>query len=335
MTELSTAIYYRYLWKYDLTKSVEKKSPVANDQKVPVATTQVEEKKGTALTSAGPAPYAGDILDDPELLWTEDVWDEGRVEDAKQKLSQQGDVVSTYWKTQYETKAGSFWHKFYKRNADHFYKDRHYLHVVFPELLTGAESVVPKSTYLLEVGCGVGNAVIPLIDLNPNLHVVAMDFAQSAIQILNKHPYTHSCIDHLPSKCLSAADVTDDYQNHPPLGTAQVTTNLSKGDHHVGEGENTTQAGQMSAQDTTNSPENNRKNRRIRTAVRDIVRDPLPVPAVSMDLALCMFVLSAIAPAEQLVALRKIAEALKPGGKLLVRDYGRLGAALTAVLSLL
>ena len=272
-------------------EQVQKQKQVSNDVKDVLDKEQAQkQKQGEAFTKLGPAPYAGSILDDPELLWTDDIWNEEREKEAQSKLSLQGNVVSDYWKTQYETKAGSFWHKFYKRNADHFYKDRHYLHVVFPELMTNSscsrDSTEPL--YLLEIGCGVGNAVLPLIELNPNLHVIAMDFANSAIEILNKHPFTHSCVDHLPSRCLDTSQLT-------------ATYNLINTDNNI-----------VSA-----------VNQRVRTAVRCIVKDFLPVPAVSMDLALCMFVLSAIAPSEQLGALQKIADILKPGGKLLVRDYGR------------
>lgn len=36
----------------------------------------------------------------------------------------------------------------------------------------------------MEVGCGVGNAAIPLLEAHPKLTVYAMDFAASAISIL-------------------------------------------------------------------------------------------------------------------------------------------------------
>jgi methyltransferase-like protein 6 len=70
---------------------------------------------------------------------------------------------------------------------DHFYKDRHYLHVIFPELSPPALSPFPSSLpqlTLLEVGCGVGNAVLPLLDIHPTLCVYAVDIARSAIDIL-------------------------------------------------------------------------------------------------------------------------------------------------------
>ena len=95
---------------------------------------------------------------------------------------------------------------------------------------------------------------------------------------------------------------------------------------------------------------------RVNAYVCDIVNDPLPMPIVSsresssslssselqksedpvplqsielpesgMDLVLCMFVLSAISPKASLVkAILKLAASLKVGGKLLIRDYGRL-----------
>jgi SAM-dependent methyltransferase len=339
MAEFQSSVYYRYLWRYDLHKCaiVQYGAPTGDLQSQQHCE---EEKQGTAFTSQGPAPYAGDILDDPELLWTEDVWDDKRVADARNKLAQQGGTLPAYWKQQYETKAGSFWHKFYKRNADHFYKDRHYLHLVFPELLQGADTTASAPLYLLEVGCGVGNAVLPLIELNRNIHVVAMDFAQSAIEILNKHPLTHSCIDKTPTRCLTEADLGDKYLSQlqessgpnnrgessqsstdGPGDIAGSAPQSASGGNVINEGTDVSVKSDMqhSAFDTATTS----RNRRVRTAVRDIVRDPLPVPAVSMDLALCMFVLSAIAPAEQLIAMRKIAEALKPGGKLMVRDYGR------------
>ena len=306
--------------------------------------------KGEAFTNQGPAPYGGDILEDPDLVWTEDVWDDEREEEAQSKLAEQGNSISGFWKEQYENKAGSYWHKFYKRNADHFYKDRHYLHIVFPELLQGtvqyqqqlqsnghtiaavatndvtnssdvnqrSQPHTPVLLNLLEVGCGVGNAVLPLIELNPCLHVVAMDFAKSAIDILNKHPFAHSCVDNETVSVEAAharylQEATNKIMNSISNESSEYTSNIAR-------------SGGSSSTCTTTTMANtdvNTNNRRVRTAVRCIVKDALPVPAQSMDLTLCMFVLSAISPEHQLLALRKISDALRVGGKVLIRDYGR------------
>eukprot|EP01032_Pedospumella_encystans_P011779 gene11779-13672_t len=308
--EFSDAIYKRYLYKFDRSLNNKGhfqtvKSSAATNSVVSEAVATADINKGAALTSEGPAPYSGDILEDPDLLWTDDVWNEEREKEAKTKLAEQGGSVSAYWRTQYETKAGSFWHKFYKRNADHFYKDRHYLHIVFPELLRGVDdtSSPVEPLHLLEVGCGVGNAVLPLIEINPHIHVVAMDFAKSAIEILNKHPFVWSCIenDGLNTETVTTPSTTTDSITQEGLSNSTLTSSNITGSRYP--------------------------KRRVRTSVRDIVNDPLPVPNGSMDLTLCMFVLSAIAPAEQIVAIKKIADGLKPGGKMLIRDYGRFDEA--------
>lgn len=46
----------------------------------------------------------------------------------------------------YENNAGRYWDLFYKRNADKFFKDRHYFDKEFPELLQADLTV-------LEVRC--------------------------------------------------------------------------------------------------------------------------------------------------------------------------------------
>ena len=169
----------------------------------------------------------------------EDSWDSLRVQQAEERILKQGPPLNPYWRQKYESQANKYWHDFYKRNTTNFYKDRHYLHVEFPELL-GHSAMTPScagpvgacqlegKTRLLEVGCGVGNAVIPLIELNDSLEVHAVDFADSAIQLLGEHP------------CCAAG--------------------------------------------------------RLHASVCCVVSQELPVPPNSMDLVLCMFVLSAIAP---------------------------------------
>ena len=39
-----------------------------------------------------------------------------------------------------------------------------------------------------QVGCGAGNTIFPLLEINPDLIVYACDFAPSAIQIVKAHP---------------------------------------------------------------------------------------------------------------------------------------------------
>ena len=132
-----------------------------------------------------------------------DIWNEERVQQAEDRLKNQGkECVNKFWKNQYEDHAGRYWNEFYKRNKCNFYKDRHYLHIVFPELDPSnkwfpmsrtcldrdGEDVDSRMLHLVEIGCGVGNALLPLIQLNPRLIVHALDFAKSAISLLRQHP---------------------------------------------------------------------------------------------------------------------------------------------------
>ena len=188
-----------------------------------------------------------------EKLPNTDVWTEERKRRAEEELAQQGAGVTEHWRKHYVDKAGTFWHEFYKRNTDNFYKDRHYLHEEFPELLT--------CSTLLEVGCGVGNAVVPLFELHPKIVVYAVDFAKSAIEILLKHPI-HAMFP-----------------------------------------------GQLLASQC------------------DVVKDTLPTSEGQCDLVLCLFVLSAMSPENMPLAIEKLYTTLRPGGKILVRDYGRYDEA--------
>ena len=115
------------------------------------------------LPNQGPNKIEGDILEDPDLLWAELDFNEERLAEAQLKLREQvssmtsSSAMSSYWKERYMSQAGMYWHEFYKRNSNKFYKDRHYLHMVFPELLDKSTEAPQHSTCLklCEVGAGV------------------------------------------------------------------------------------------------------------------------------------------------------------------------------------
>lgn len=137
--------------------------------------------------------------------------------------------------------ASSNWNAFYRQNRANFFKDRHYLHKAFPEEFgwlydqpdsladpgivqandstDGAVGVIKKFdsadvttndpdaiVRVVEIGCGVGNAILPLVDQHselmkrfhesngrssckavrrpPELHIHCLDFAPTAIELL-------------------------------------------------------------------------------------------------------------------------------------------------------
>lgn len=79
-----------------------------------------------------------------------------------------------------EDKAAHFWDGFYKQNKNKFFKDRHWFEQEFPVLKTVGT--------ILEVGCGTGSSIYPLLSLNESVHVYACDFAKSAVDLVLEHP---------------------------------------------------------------------------------------------------------------------------------------------------
>lgn len=115
---------------------------------------------------------------------------------------------------QYEEQSQQNWNKFYVCHENNFFKDRHYLLNEFPNELGCLYQKPPtQNSYLhsnddvqithdfviVEIGCGVGNAILPLLELDPFIYqsnqiktpekrviVWALDFSSVAIEILKK-----------------------------------------------------------------------------------------------------------------------------------------------------
>jgi len=183
------------------------------------------------------------------------------------------------------------WDRFYRRNEVNFFKDRHWTCKEFEEL--GAETPVndiglsPRSPsdldskprrLIVEIGCGVGNALMPILKTHSDLDAICVDASSRAIEFL----------------------------------CARASSSGIKIDHTL---------------DGSSPLETDRL---FRAAVWDITEGPLPasicVPE-SADFLLLLFVLSAIPPEFHADVISRCAKALKPGGRLLFRDYGRYDMA--------
>ena len=73
----------------------------------------------------------------------------------------------------------------FQRNETNFYKDRNWTTREFEELLDLQSDGSGEPKKILEVGCGVGNLIFPLLE-NPatNLYVYACDFSQRAVDFV-------------------------------------------------------------------------------------------------------------------------------------------------------
>lgn len=181
-------------------------------------------------------------------------------DDEKQRLQAQNSrIISENKALKLEREARRHWDIFYKRNETKFFRDRHWTTREFQELINfdPEERVV-----FLELGCGVGNMVFPLIEEGfSNFFFYTCDFSPRAVEFVK----SNKLYDENKIKAF-CADVTSE----------EVL-------QHVEEN--------------------------------------------SVDIASLIFVLSAIQPASWPNVARVAWRALKPGGVLLFRDYGRYDMA--------
>ncbi|KAJ3053424.1 hypothetical protein HK097_004311 [Rhizophlyctis rosea] len=112
-------------------------------------------------------------------------------EQAKAILDKDTKVVPDFTRSKLLHETARNWDLFYKRNTTHFFKDRHWTDREFEELRpAGGE---PCSKKLLEIGCGVGNFVFPLLELNPELFIYACDFSKRAVDFVQADPRYTEC----------------------------------------------------------------------------------------------------------------------------------------------
>ena len=108
-------------------------------------------------------------------------------EEESDKLGSQQVTVSEFRKQQLRQSVKKNWDLFYKRNKDHFFKDRHWTIREFEEL-SATETSATQTRVLLEVGCGVGNFVFPLVESDAcGYRLYATDFSSIAIDMLRSN----------------------------------------------------------------------------------------------------------------------------------------------------
>lgn len=105
-------------------------------------------------------------------------------EEEKLKL-QNSRLISAFQANKVNTESKKHWDLFYKRNDTRFFKDRHWTLREFKEIL-GTD--INQRNILLEVGCGVGNFIYPLIEEKLNMFIYACDLSSKAIELLKTNP---------------------------------------------------------------------------------------------------------------------------------------------------
>lgn len=122
-----------------------------------------------------------------DLEWTDEMYQQ-----AEERLSAQKNASNHPDKDldSIESNVETKWNDFYKVHGDKFFKDRQWIFSEFPEILECIQPNRPECR-LLEVGCGVGNAVVHILKSNQNdsLHIYCCDLSEQAIDILQQRDF--------------------------------------------------------------------------------------------------------------------------------------------------
>jgi len=144
-----------------------------------MADNETRKQFGGRTLQTGDDPFKHNAWDNVE--WTEEQKLEAQSKIDKQTTAFHTRAESDSILLKGEVPFSEAWHKFYSNHDDKFFKDRNWLHTEFPEL-------AGENFRIFEIGCGVGNTVIPVLEKNPTCFVYGCDYADSAIEILKKHP---------------------------------------------------------------------------------------------------------------------------------------------------
>jgi tRNAThr (cytosine32-N3)-methyltransferase len=132
--------------------------------------------------SAPPALPAVDTEKHPNVSLF-DITDEF-IADASKVISESDNVVPDFWVAKYEAENSRNWEKFYKHNQSNFFKDRHYIPEEFA--LNELASDSSRAFHVVDMGCGVGNALLPMLEHFPNMTARGFDCSSTAVRLLNE-----------------------------------------------------------------------------------------------------------------------------------------------------
>ncbi|XP_053707853.1 tRNA N(3)-methylcytidine methyltransferase METTL2 [Synchiropus splendidus] len=249
-------------------------------------------------TSEDKRPQFGTrFLTDPRQVFQHNAWDnvewtEEQEAAAAKKVQENSQPLPLEKQEDYDCRANEYWNDFYTIHENRFFKDRHWLFTEFPELapqpgpcpepvacqrqqedlsrgvsdLSLSDTDFPGSSAsyrILEVGCGVGNTVFPILKTNndPGLFVYCCDFSSTAVELVKTNT------EYDGERCFAFVhDLSDDQAAYP-------------------------------------------------------MKDG------TLDVIVLIFVLSALHPDKMQESIRRLARLLKPGGVMLLRDYGRYDMA--------
>ncbi|XP_052095452.1 tRNA N(3)-methylcytidine methyltransferase METTL6-like [Mytilus californianus] len=141
-------------------------------------------------------------------------------EEEKFKLEKDKNFISEFKQNKLENEAQKNWDLFYKRNTTKFFKDRHWTKREFSDLFYEEDEQTKDCKTILEVGCGVGNFLFPLLKEFKKLYFYACDFSIRAVQFVKENSLYN------PDRCHAfQCDITcDDLSKEIPPDTVDAVS---------------------------------------------------------------------------------------------------------------
>jgi len=134
------------------------------------------------------------------------------IEEAMRIVGSDTKALSEFFYNKFEREAKKHWDIFYKNNKDNFFKDRHYIEREFKEIREYKEK--NEKFTLCEIGCGVGNALYPLLESCPNIICYGFDFSPRAIKLIEENEVTQKNKDRIFVEVVDI--VKDPFPKHFP-----------------------------------------------------------------------------------------------------------------------
>uniref|UniRef100_A0A915KEX7 Methyltransferase-like protein 2-A n=1 Tax=Romanomermis culicivorax TaxID=13658 RepID=A0A915KEX7_ROMCU len=119
--------------------------------------------------------FGGRFLNDESEIFQYNAWDDVEWNDEQKFLAQEkiqkncSKLMPEEDSELLENRAEFFWDEFYATHKDGFFKDRNWLFTEFPELKRfscSSSEEKCQNFQILEVGCGVGNTIFPILEAN-------------------------------------------------------------------------------------------------------------------------------------------------------------------------
>ncbi|KAK6334169.1 hypothetical protein TWF696_002671 [Orbilia brochopaga] len=170
------------------------KQPSPSSDATDTAPPVVKPPKPDGLKRSDPFQFGTRYLEEGDDEFAFNAWDHVEVDDEykayaeEQYDMQRQNPVRDFDRNRFNAEPEKWWNNFYKNNRENFFKDRKWLQQEFP-ILTTAISASSPPIRLLEVGCGAGNTMFPILaaNKNPNFHIHGADFSKTSIDLIRSH----------------------------------------------------------------------------------------------------------------------------------------------------